>query len=238
MTDTVIPDTSFALPPLQPLTEYWWEVASIGMTGQGPFTPSRRFTTLLGPPPPELIFPPDRATGVDGAPVLVWNRVDPATGYHLIVSLDSLSTSVVNDTLTPDTSCALPPLQPLTEYWWKVASIGMTGQGPFSPSWRFTTLEWLSADDSNIPREFSLSQNYPNPFNPSTTIRYGLPQRSHVTLTVVNTLGQQVANLAQGEQEIGYHAVRFDATALASGVYLYRLQAGDFVQTKKLVVVK
>jgi hypothetical protein len=88
------------------------------------------------------------------------------------------------------------------------------------------------------PVAISLSQNYPNPFNPSTTIRYGLPQRSHVTLTVFNTLGQQVATLVQGEQEGGYHEAVFDASGLASGVYLYRLQAGEFVQTRKLVLVR
>lgn len=77
-------------------------------------------------------------------------------------------------------------------------------------------------------------QNYPNP---STTICYGLPSRSHVTLTVFNTLGQQLATLVNGEMEAGYHEVQFDASWPASGVYLYRLQAGSFVETRKLVLV-
>ena len=89
-----------------------------------------------------------------------------------------------------------------------------------------------------IAEGFRLEQNYPNPFNPSTTIRYGLPLRSQVTLTVFNTLGQQVATLVQGEQEAGNHEVRFDAAGLATGVYFYRLQAGSSVETKKLVIVK
>jgi hypothetical protein len=75
-----------------------------------------------------------------------------------------------------------------------------------------------------LPESFRLYQNYPNPFNPSTTIRYGLPGRSHVTLAVFNTLGQRVAVLQEGEQEAGYHESVFDASGLASGVYLYRLQ--------------
>jgi hypothetical protein len=90
----------------------------------------------------------------------------------------------------------------------------------------------------NNPGEFRLEQNYPNPFNPSTTIRYGLPNSSHVTLTVYNTLGQLVVNLVQGVQEAGYHEVRFDGSRLGSGVYLYRIQAGDFVQTRKLLLLK
>jgi hypothetical protein len=93
-------------------------------------------------------------------------------------------------------------------------------------------------DKEQLPSMYALSQNYPNPFNPSTTIRYGLPVRSHVTLAVFNTLGQQVGTLVHGEQEAGYHEAVFDATGVASGVYLYRLQAGSFVQTKRMLILK
>ena len=86
--------------------------------------------------------------------------------------------------------------------------------------------------------EFRLNQNYPNPFNPSTTIRYALPSRAQVTLTVFNTLGQHVATLVNEIQDPGYHDVRFDGSGLASGVYFYRLQAGDVVQSKKLIVLR
>ena len=88
---------------------------------------------------------------------------------------------------------------------------------------------------SGAPTVFSLAQNYPNPFNPSTTIRYGLPRVSHVLPTVFNTLGQTVATLVNESEDAGNHDVRFDASGLASGVYFYRLQAGSFVRTKKLV---
>jgi hypothetical protein len=77
---------------------------------------------------------------------------------------------------------------------------------------------------------------YPNPFNPSTTIRYSIPVQSAVKLTLFNVLGQQVAVLDAGEREAGYHEVRFEATGLASGVYLYRLQAGNAVEAKKLLL--
>lgn len=89
-----------------------------------------------------------------------------------------------------------------------------------------------------VTGSFNLSQNYPNPFNPSTTIRYGLPGRAHVTLSMFNTLGQQVGTLVNETQEAGYHDVLFNGAGLASGVYVYRLQAGDFVQTKKLLILR
>ena len=87
-----------------------------------------------------------------------------------------------------------------------------------------------------IPKVYTLSQNYPNPFNPSTTIQYGLPSRSMVSLIIYNAIGQQVAVLQQGEQEAGYHSVQFNASQLASGVYFYRLQTGVFVNTKILLL--
>ncbi len=91
---------------------------------------------------------------------------------------------------------------------------------------------------SDDERTFRLSQNYPNPFNPTTTITYSLPHRSHVMLTVFNALGQQVATLVNGDMEPGYHTVQFDGSHLSSGMYFYRLQAGSFVDTKKLLLVK
>jgi hypothetical protein len=96
----------------------------------------------------------------------------------------------------------------------------------------------VEAERRNVATSYSLSQNYPNPFNPSTTIRYGLPQRSHVSLAVYNTLGQQVAQLVGNELDAGFHEVRLNAINLPSGLYLYRLQAGNYVETKKLLLVR
>jgi hypothetical protein len=91
---------------------------------------------------------------------------------------------------------------------------------------------------TEIPVDFALFQNHPNPFNPTTTIRYGLSHKSAVQLTVFNTLGQQVAQLVNGEQDAGYHEVSFDGKGLSSGVYFYRMHAEDFVQTRKLLLCK
>jgi hypothetical protein len=101
------------------------------------------------------------------------------------------------------------------------------------------TFTGISAHQAgSLPERFVLEQNYPNPFNPSTTIRYGVPQRANVSLIVYNTLGQKVATLGQDTQEAGYHEVKFDGSSLASGVYFYRIQAGSFVQTRKLLLLR
>ncbi len=93
-------------------------------------------------------------------------------------------------------------------------------------------------EGGKVPSRFVLEQNFPNPFNPVTTIRYGLPQKSGVRLTVYNLLGQEVTTLVNEEQNAGYHEVTFDASGLASGVYIYRLTAGSFAQSRKLLLVR
>jgi len=89
-----------------------------------------------------------------------------------------------------------------------------------------------------LPVTTELRQNYPNPFNPSTTISFTLPSRSFVTLKVFDIIGREVAAIVSEEMSEGTYTRQWNASAFASGVYFYRLQAGSFVQTKKLIVVK
>jgi hypothetical protein len=92
--------------------------------------------------------------------------------------------------------------------------------------------------EADPPTRFELAQNYPNPFNPTTTIRYGIPRVATVTLSVFNLLGQQVARPVHEIQTAGYHSVEFDGSALANGTYYYRLQAGEFADVKRLLLLK
>ncbi len=91
---------------------------------------------------------------------------------------------------------------------------------------------------NTIPQEYKLFQNYPNPFNPSTIIKYQIPKQSHVVIKVYDILGNQVAVLANKYEPAGKYIVNFDASKLSSGVYFYTINAGSFVQTKKLVLMK
>lgn len=88
------------------------------------------------------------------------------------------------------------------------------------------------------PERFELFQNYPNPFNPTTTISYQLPTHSLVTLKVFDVIGREVVELINEEQSAGSYEVKFDASKFSSGIYFYALQSGNFVQTKKLVLIK
>ena len=100
----------------------------------------------------------------------------------------------------------------------------------------FTSLTQQQIDET--PSTFALHQNYPNPFNPSTTIQYMLPEDAELTLTVYDMLGREVALLVDGAQKAGTHTLRFDASHLASGTYLYRIETAQFTTTRQMILVK
>lgn len=95
-----------------------------------------------------------------------------------------------------------------------------------------------SGYDHSKPLTFDLSQNFPNPFNPTTTINYQLPTVHHVTMKVFDVLGREVATVVNGVEEAGYKSMNWDASGFSSGTYFYRLQAGGFTQTRKLVLLR
>jgi hypothetical protein len=92
--------------------------------------------------------------------------------------------------------------------------------------------------EGKVPTEYTLFQNYPNPFNPSTVIKYGIPKESMVSLKIFNSIGEEIATLVNRMQHAGYYKYEFDASKLNSGIYFYRLQAGDFVSIKKMMYIK
>ncbi len=96
----------------------------------------------------------------------------------------------------------------------------------------------VKTEGNGIPREFSLSQNYPNPFNPNTTIQFSLPKTARVALKIYNTLGQEVVQLVSQQMNAGIYTVEWNASCFASGVYYYKLEAGSFTETKKLVLLR
>ena len=105
--------------------------------------------------------------------------------------------------------------------------------------------QWIQGNSTAAPgfgggpeRTFALYQNFPNPFNPSTILHYQLPIETHVTLTIYDLLGREVAVLVNERKTVGNHTAQFDATGLASGVYFYRLSAGDFRDVKRMVVLR
>jgi ligand-binding sensor domain-containing protein len=131
----------------------------------------------------------------------------------------------------------------LTNKW--VWSLAVSGTNLFAGTyggglWRrsLSQLVDVKLASREVPAEFTLAQNFPNPFNPSTTIKYELPKASDVRLSVFDILGREVSVLVNERRDAGVHEEKFDGSNLASGLYLYRLQARDFVQTRKLLLVR
>ncbi|MBK7632776.1 MAG: T9SS type A sorting domain-containing protein [Ignavibacteriales bacterium] len=102
-----------------------------------------------------------------------------------------------------------------------------------------TTISITGISDAEpLPIYYTLDQNFPNPFNPVTTIKYQIPHRSNVSLKIYDIIGNEVADLINEEQEVGFYNIDFDASKFSSGVYFYRIQAGSFVQTRKMILLK
>ncbi|MEO8399971.1 MAG: T9SS type A sorting domain-containing protein [Ignavibacteriaceae bacterium] len=115
-------------------------------------------------------------------------------------------------------------------YYYRLKQVDLDGTFEYSNTVEVTIIA--------LPGEYALAQNYPNPFNPTTSISYNIPQAGHVSLVVFNLLGEKVANLVNGFQESGNYTVNFEASKLASGTYIYTLNANGNTITKKMVLMK
>ncbi|MDP4192654.1 MAG: T9SS type A sorting domain-containing protein, partial [Bacteroidota bacterium] len=96
----------------------------------------------------------------------------------------------------------------------------------------------VASNKIESPKDYELAQNYPNPFNPSTSIKYSIPQNSMVSLKVYDILGKEVASLVNEQKSAGSYEVNFNANSLAAGMYIYELKAGNYSQTKKMMLIK
>jgi hypothetical protein len=185
-----------------------------------------------------------------------WTMESTGSGWMADVDFHYFDSEVLAGGVTDEWNLAGTRVPPGTAYW-EYPIVG-TGSLP-NPLMNYVTVSNLNAGNSTgmialaepwntqynekngidaSPTQFSLEQNYPNPFNPSTEIMFALPTDQFVTLTVTNSLGQEVARLVNGIQSAGYHTVQFDGSQLSSGAYTYTLKAGDFTQSKVMVLNK
>jgi hypothetical protein len=123
-------------------------------------------------------------------------------------------------------------------YYYQLSTVSITGEEVFDP-----ILSGPISVTSNPPEEFALKQNYPNPFNPSTIIEYQLPEDCHVRLVICDILGREVRVLVDREVRTGYHKTAWDGTDItgrpvSNGVYVVRMEAGDFVKARKMALVQ
>ena len=226
---------------LSPGTNYYYRLAGKD-TGEMQRGSIVSFATAKPPAQsaPTLLSPADTARNVSLTPTLSWNSMAGATSYELQVSpFFSFATYVYDDT-TSGLSRTIGPLNLASKYFWRVRATNADGIGPFSEVRGFQTILNVSVarTDGAVPTEYALTQNYPNPFNPTTNIQFAIPKTSYVTLKVFNALGKEVGPLVSQDLSPGYFTVKWNASTVPSGIYFYRLQVGDFIETKKMILLK
>jgi len=163
------------------------------------------------------------------------------TTFYVATSTGLYSTSTLNGTSTTWTQegpnvigNSVCPMV-MTRSSDGLVAVATHGSGVFSAN---QTLTGIESETSSIPTDYALNQNYPNPFNPSTKIKFNLPSSSNVKLTIYDITGRTVKELVNQDLAAGVHTVGFNASDLASGTYIYRIQAGSFVQSKKMILLK
>jgi hypothetical protein len=178
----------------------------------------------------------DPTGGVD----LAWSAVLGATSYSLQLStVEDFSTFASRIVGIEDTTWTLHGLDADIQFYWRVEAVNSVGGSGFTAPFRFATGANVAREgETGIPTAFALGPNYPNPFNPTTVLPFELPRAETVTLDVIDLLGRTVAVLVDGPMPAGRHEAHFEAGDLTSGVYVARLRAGSFVQTRQLVLLK
>jgi hypothetical protein len=220
--------------------KYYWRVQVKSAAGLGPWSALWNFITTVPPAKPELIaVTPDSIESGSFRFKFNWKKTQYADQYLLQTSDDSTFAYVYKSASTSDTAKTLSGFPEGQNYYWRVRASNVSGSGPWSTLSSFpTTPTAVKGEEGGIPTEYSISQNYPNPFNPTTKIKFALPQRSLTKLIIYDLLGREIQTLINKELEAGYHEINFDATNFPSGVYFYRIQTGNFIQTKKMILMK
>ncbi len=192
------------------------------------------------PPPPitvALSSPANEQTGLPVRDTLRWQKSDRIDEYQLQISTSEDFSNLIADSTLSDSKFAYE-LEYETTWYWRVKALYMTGEGDWSDIWSFETVVSTSAGHDELPVTYKLHQNYPNPFNPVTVIRYELPENNEVLIEIYDILGRRVAVLVNDMKKAGVQRTVWDASNVASGTYLYRLQAGDFIQSRSMLLVK
>jgi hypothetical protein len=247
-TYTGITDTTYVVRGLARLTNYTWKVEAINAGGTSYFTGANAFTTVVAAPAvPGVLLPASAATDVNRRTRFVWNAALNATKYRLQIATDNAFATIVTDTTVAlDTVCTLTsPLAVNSDYYWRVNAQNLGGASAYSTARLFSTGTVLAVEEiAEMPKVFDLMQNYPNPFNPSTNIRYDVPSNANVKIIIYDILGREVTTLANGVQVAGRYTLTWNASGLATGVYIYRMEAqpenggATFTSVKKLLLMK
>ncbi|MGA7719784.1 MAG: T9SS type A sorting domain-containing protein [Ignavibacteriaceae bacterium] len=241
---------SFTMPySLTSGVQYAWRVRSTDGTTTSDWSTYALFTMVAID---ELVQPitgsPANSVKIStGSPELFW-YLPTATKVNSTYEVELASDTNFSNAKTFSSSKSFVQVNGLSvgNYYWKVRSKDSVGNtSSYSGVGKFSVKMLTAVDNKNsvIPKQFAVSQNYPNPFNPSTVINYALPKSSNVIIKIYNILGQEVKTLINSESQAGYYAVQWNGDnnfghSVSSGVYIYRVEAGQYIKTMKMMLLK
>jgi hypothetical protein len=230
--------TTFSSTALSSGVGYFYRIRAFNGAGNSGYSNEANALTMIKPPI-NLVAVAVSSSQID----LTWtDQTATETGFKierktLEGAYAEVATVGANVTAFSNTG-----LDPNTQYFYRVRAFSANNISPYTNEANATTAA-LSKESETLaaaanPNELFLAPNYPNPFNPSTTISYSLPEGMHVTLTVVNIAGQEVAKLVDGQQERGVHRLTFKAANLPTGIYYAVLRAGETRQVQRMILAK
>jgi len=242
--DTLAVDsTSYVDNSVEDNTQYTYRIKAFNSIGESMYSNVVVVQTLISPitKPSGINYTLD----TDGYPILTWeDNSDNETNFVIERRESGIGGEfAVVDTVGENvTTYKDLTVMDSTTYIYKLFAFNADTSSDYSDD-GFVEVLTDVGEIQEIPTEFSLAQNYPNPFNPSTTIKFGLPENSEVTIALFNMLGQRVFTLSDQDYAAGKHSLLFDASKLTSGIYIYSITAkgqngNNFVQTKKMVLLK
>ena len=227
--------TSNTLTDLTGTTEdktYYWRVRANNIAGAGPWSEVSDFFIMLAPDNVKVSV--EESNQIK----LSWDdNSDVEEGYIVERKEDGQTDFSVIDTAEAGAEQYLDSnIESGVSYSYRIKAFNENGSSAYSEVALLATS--YEVEDRDMPTSYSLGQNYPNPFNPVTTISFETPETADIQLNVFNMLGQKIETLVAGRINSGIHSVTFDASSLSSGIYFYTLQAGEFIQTKQLSLIK
>ncbi|RPH02902.1 MAG: T9SS C-terminal target domain-containing protein, partial [bacterium TMED46] len=234
-------------------THLGWQVTANDIQGAESNSDPSYFYTDSIPEPPEnfaTVAPDHEVEGIATEVEFIWNQTydpDPLeqVHYQLVYATDwEDSSTYAFSELIQDTSIILT-LEDNAQYYWMVLALDtddfIVGSNENTPN--TMVVGTLSIDSADIPETFALHQNYPNPFNPTTQIKYDLPEDALVNIFIYDVMGRSIRSLVNSRQTAGYRSIQWNANndrgePVSAGMYIYTIQAGEFRQTKKMVLLK
>ncbi len=232
VTSATTSDTVKTLSGINEGVKYYWRVQANNVNGPSSWSDVSNFVRIIAPTSLTAQKSAEREI------TLTWTDNSSVEAGYIIERMQNPQTSfAVVDTAAANANTFVDKnLDVNITYTYRTKAYTNLGESDYSNE---ASLVLVGVkQEEGIPAAYSLSQNYPNPFNPSTNIKFALPKSVFTKITLYDLLGREVQTFVNNNLEAGYHEINFNAGKLTSGVYLYRIQAGDFTETKKLVLLR